>query len=545
MLVLIGIGLLAGVVTALSPCVLPVLPILLAGSAAGGRRRPLAIIAGLVGSFTIFTLTASWLLDRLGLPQDFLRNAALVMLFVLGAILVVPQLGDLAARPLARIARRPAGDLGGGFLLGASLGLVFVPCAGPVLAAVTVVAATQDVGARAVVLTVAYAVGAAVPMLVIAAGGQRLLRPFAPRLRQVFGLVIFGTALAIALGLDRPFQTALPGYTDFIQSKVERSEAAKRELSKVTGTGRGARSVETRDAEGLDDFGPAPEFRGIVEWQNSEPLTIAGSRGQVVLIDFWTYSCVNCLRTLPFVKAWHEEYADDGLVIVGVHSPEFAFERVPSNVRRASRDLGVTYPVALDNGFATWGAWHNQYWPAKYLVDKRGRIRYAHFGEGDYEETEQAIQMLLGESGEATVAAGIEAEKASTGDWITAETYLGWARLGNFIGDTVAQDEAKTYRLSKYLPRDHFTYGGEWTIEKERSVAGSDALLRLHFHARDVHLVLAGPGTVKAFVDGKAAGTTRVVEPQLYTLLRLPKIGDGVLELRFSRGVSAYAFTFG
>ena len=369
MLVLLGIGFLAGVVTALSPCVLPVLPILLAGSAAGGRRRPLAIVTGLVGSFTIFTLTASWLLDRLGLPQDFLRNAALVMLVLLAAILIVPQLGDLVARPLSRIARRPAGDLGGGVLLGASLGLVFVPCAGPVLAAVTVVAATQEVGTRAVALTLAYAAGAAVPMLLIAAGGQRLLRPAAPRLRQAFGVVIGATAIAIALGLDRPFQTAVPGYTDFFQARVERSEAAKRELAKVTGRGRDSApraglGTDGVAVEGLADFGDAPEFEGIVEWQNSPPLTMKDLRGKVVLIDFWTYSCVNCLRTLPYIKAWHREYRDDGLVIVGVHAPEFAFERVPSNVRRTSRELGVTYPVALDNDFETWFAWNNQYWPA-------------------------------------------------------------------------------------------------------------------------------------------------------------------------------------
>jgi cytochrome c biogenesis protein CcdA/thiol-disulfide isomerase/thioredoxin len=543
MLVLIGIGLLAGVVTALSPCVLPVLPILLAGSAAGGRRRPLAIVAGLVGSFTLFTLTTSWLLDRLGLPQDFLRNLALALLFLLGAMLVVPQLGELVARPLSRVARRPAGDLGGGMLLGASLGLVFVPCAGPVLAAVTVVAATQDVGGRAIALTLSYAIGAAVPMLLIAAGGQRLLRPAAPRLRQVFGAVILVTAFAIAAGLDRPFQTALPGYTEFLQEKVERSESAKRELARVTGTG-GARA-EPREDGALEDFGVAPEFSGIVEWQNGPARTMAGLRGKVVLIDFWTYSCVNCIRTLPYVKAWHEAYAADGLVIVGVHSPEFAFERVPANVRRASRELGVEYPVALDNGFQTWGAWRNQYWPAKYLVDRRGHIRYAHFGEGEYEETERAIRALLGERGEEMVAAGVRAETATRDQWITPETYLGWGRIGAFVGDSIVQDEPKRYRLSRYLPVNHLTYGGEWTVEKERIVAGSDARLRLHFEARDIHLVLSGRGTVEALVDGKPAGTTRVTEPRLYTLLRLPKRAAGVLELRFSRGVSGYAFTFG
>lgn len=269
-----------------------------------------------------------------------------------------------------------------------------------------------------------------------------------------------------------------------------------------------------------------------------------GLRGKVVLIDFWTYSCVNCLRTLPYLKAWHEEYARDGLVVVGVHSPEFAFERVPANVARTSRDLGVAYPVALDNGFETWSAWRNQYWPAKYLVDRRGRVRYAHFGEGEYEETEAAIQELLGERGDGMVAARVEAD-TSSGGLVTPETYLGWRRIRAFVGDTIEQDERKRYRLAKFVPQNHVSYGGEWTVEKERIVAGRDARLRLSFRARDIHLVLTGAGTVQAFVDGTPAGTTRVVEPQLYTLLRLPQVADGLLELHFSPGVAGYAFTFG
>jgi cytochrome c biogenesis protein CcdA/thiol-disulfide isomerase/thioredoxin len=539
-LVLLGIGFLAGLVTSLSPCVLPVLPILLAGSAAGtSRRRPLAIVAGLIASFSVFTLSASWLLDRLGLPQDALRTVAIALLFLVAATLVFPRFALLVERPLSRLARRPGGDLGGGFVLGASLGLVFVPCAGPVLAAITVVAATNDVGWRTIWLTVAYAVGAALPMLLIAAGGQRLLRPRAQRLRAALGLVIALTALAIVFNVDRSFQTAVPGYTQYLQDKLERSSAAKRELSKL----RGAQPASAVMESTLDDFGPAPDFAGIDLWLNTEPLTMKALRGKVVLIDFWTYSCVNCLRTLPYVKAWAKRYAPDGLVVVGVHSPEFAFERVPSNVRSQSRKLGVTYPVALDNGFSTWGAWRNQYWPAKYLVDRKGRVRFAHFGEGEYAETERVIQRLLGEK-RPLAATTIVADTASDAE-LTLETYLGWRRLGLFLGDKVVQDEPKSYRISKYLPRDHFTYGGTWTVEGERIVAGQDARLRLHFNARDVHLVLGGKGRVDAFVDGAAAGRTKVDADKLYTLLRLPKVAEGVLELRFSPGVSAYAFTFG
>jgi len=538
-LILLGIGFVAGLVTSLSPCVLPVLPILLAGSATGGKRRPYAIVAGLVSSFFVFTLFASWLLDLLDLPQDFLRNVALVMLLVLAATLIVPKIGELAERPFARLGRRPGGDLGGGFLLGASLGLVFVPCAGPVLAAVTVVAATQTVGINAVALTLAYALGAAVPMLAIALGGGKALRAHARRLRPVFGVVIALTAVAIALNVDRRFQTAIPGYTQFIQDRIERSDQAKRELSEVTG----ARAAEEQTQVGLDDFGAAPEFAGITGWLNSKPLTMEGLRGKVVLIDFWTYSCINCLRTLPYLKAWDREYRTDGLVIVGVHSPEFAFERVPTNVRQESRELGVRYPIALDNDFATWSAWRNQYWPAKYLVDRKGHVRFAHFGEGSYEETEKAIQELLGER-RPTAASSVRADTASQGG-LTPELYLGYERIGAFVGDTVAEDKLKRYRLARFVPASSLSYGGEWKVEGERIVAGRDARLRIRFRARDIHLVLAGRGTVRALVDGTDAGATKVSGDRLYTLLRLPKAAEGLLELRFSPGLSAYAFTFG
>ncbi|MBI4171637.1 MAG: cytochrome c biogenesis protein DipZ, partial [Actinobacteria bacterium] len=390
MLVLIGIGFLAGIVTAISPCVLPVLPIVLAGGATG--RRPLAIVAGIVTSFTVFTLFAAWLLDLAGLPQDLLRDLAIALLFVVALTLLWPRTGELFARPLAALTRRPAGSLGGGFLLGASLGLVFVPCAGPVLAAVTVIAASRDVGLDGVVLTVSYAAGAAVPLLGIALAGRRValtLRSRAMLVRRVSGVLVGAAALVIALGADRPLQTSIPGYTESLQEKIERSAAAKRELSKVAG-GRDPERVATKTGSSLQDYGEAPPITGIVGWLNSRPLALDELRGKVVLIDFWTYSCINCLRTLPYVKAWDARYRSDGLVIVGVHTPEFAFEREPAIVAENVRRLGVRFPVALDNGYATWNAWQNQYWPAKYLIDRDGRVRYYHFGEGEYDVTEDA-----------------------------------------------------------------------------------------------------------------------------------------------------------
>ena len=540
MLLLLAIGFVAGVVTALSPCVLPVLPIVLAGGATG--RRPLAIVAGIVLSFTVFTLFAAWLLDLLGLPDDLLRNLAIGLLFLVAVSLLVPRVAEWLARPLRFLTRRGAGDRGGGFLLGVSLGLVFVPCAGPVLAAVTVIAARREIGLDSVLLTLAYATGAAVPMLAIAFAGVRAARAFranAETVRRVSGVLVGAAALAIALGVDRDLQTRLPGYTESLQERFERSGPAQRELRELTG-GRDPRPSGTR-GEALEDYGRAPEFRGIVRWLNSQPLTLAGLRGRVVLIDFWTYSCINCLRTLPYIRAWDDRYRTAGLTIVGVHSPEFAFERKEANVRESVRDLRLRYPVALDNAFATWDAWHNQYWPAKYLIDRRGHVRYYHFGEGDYAETEEAIRTLLGVG--APVASGLADE--SPRGLVTPESYLGFERLDRNGGDAVVEDEAHAYTFPRGLDENELAFSGVWTVQDERAVAGFSAALRLRYRARDVFLVLTGRGRVDVLVDGKPERTVAVRGDRLYTLVERPRLGEHLLELRLTPGVAAYAFTFG
>jgi cytochrome c biogenesis protein CcdA/thiol-disulfide isomerase/thioredoxin len=552
MALLLGVGFLAGVLTAISPCVLPVLPILLAGGAAGGRRRPYAIVAGLVLSFATFTLTTAWLVDRLGLPDDLLRNVALGLLFVVAATLLFPRLGELVERPLLPLTRRRPGGARGGFLLGASLGLVFVPCAGPVLTAVTVVAASHRVGAEAAALTVAYALGAAVPMLGIAIGGERSLARFqrlrahAPRLRRAFGVVIAATALAIVFNYDRPFQTAIPGYTNALQRHVESSTLAKRKLRRLTGAGRGAAGAA--GAAGLPDFGPAPELRGISRWLNTphdSPLTLRKLRGKVVLIDFWTYSCINCLRTLPHLKGWYATYKPKGFVIVGVHPPEFAFEHVPSNVRRASEQLGVRYPVALDNEYATWNAYNNEYWPAEYLIDKRGHLRHAHFGEGEYDKTERLIRTLLFEPADRLPVAAALADPTPH-DLVTPESYLGYQRLDRYVGTPIKRNREQLYRLPKTLAPNELAYGGRWRVEAQRILAGSSARLRLHFLAKNVYLVLGGQGRIKVLVDGKRRRSLAVNGiSRLYPILTFPRAVERTLELRFTRGISAYAFTFG
>ena len=543
MLVLIGIGLAAGFITAISPCVLPVLPIVFAGGATGGRRKPFAIIAGLVLSFTTFTLFGVWLLRHLGLPEDFLRNLAIGLLFLVAATLLFPRIEEIVQRPFLRLTRRPSSDLGGGLLLGASLGLVFVPCAGPVLAAITVVGATQDVGFRAIVLTLAYAIGAAVPMLLVAVGGRagmNALRPHAHRIRQALGVVVALTALAIALNVDRHFQTALPGYTEALQNRVEESASSQNQLQKLRGNTR-----EVAATTSLHDYGPAPELTGLTNWINSKPLTLEKLRGKVVLIDFWTYSCINCLRTLPHVKAWYHAYHDKGLVVLGVHTPEFAFEHVPSNVRGAVRRLGIRYPVALDNDLGTWDAFRNQYWPAKYLIDRRGHLRYYHFGEGSYDTTEARIRTLLGEKGGMLPVANELSDPTPT-ELTTPESYLGYERLQRFAQRTVTPNRFATYRFPPSdLQQDELAYSGRWRVEGQRIVAGPNAKLRLRFRARSVHLVLGGHGSVAVAVDGNPVGVVRVRGSRLYTLARLPTARSRLLELQVSPGVEAYAFTFG
>jgi cytochrome c biogenesis protein CcdA/thiol-disulfide isomerase/thioredoxin len=538
---LILIAFAAGLVTAVSPCVLPVLPILLAGGAGGATRRPYAIVAGVVASFTVFTLTAATLLDALGLPQDLLRDAAIALLLVAAAATAFPRLGGLLERPFAALTRRRTRELGGGFVLGVAVGLVFVPCAGPVLAAIAVLAASRDFGAEAFAVTGAYAAGAAVPMLAIALAGSRVARAFRPGwVRPALGALIAAAALAIALDLTRPLQTFVPGYTEALQERIERSAPADRALARITGD----RAEETDE---LADYGPAPDVAEISEWLNTErPLSLASLRGKVVVIDFWTYSCINCLRTLPYLKAWDDAYRRDGLVILGVHTPEFSFERVPGNVRRAVRELGIRYPVALDNDYGTWHAYGNRYWPAKYFIDRRGRVRFAHFGEGEYERSEEVIRTLLAEGGAEPAGRSAQPVAARPRARITPESYLGWQRLDRYAGSRIAPDRWAEYRFpAQRLELGQLSYDGLWRVEGERILSTQNSRLRLRFLARAVHLVLEGQGEVDVRLDGRPRRSVRVTQPRLYTLVRLDGIREGVLELRFTSGLAAYAFTFG
>ncbi|HUO49919.1 MAG TPA: cytochrome c biogenesis protein CcdA, partial [Acidimicrobiales bacterium] len=373
---LLLVGFVAGVIAGISPCIVPVLPVVLVAGATGTdvaarRRRSVAVVAGLVVAFSVLTLAGSAVLSALGLPQDLLRDLGLVVLGLFGLGLLVPAVGRLVERPFARLRGPQPRASAGGFVLGLGLGAVFVPCAGPVLAAITVLGATHHVGLGGALLTLSFAVGAAVPLLALALAGDALvdrtaaLRTRTPLLRTVGGAVLLAMTVLIGFNLTDGLQRAVPGYTTALEHRVEGTSFATRQLQALTGNGGGSLQ-SCRDDAMLHDCGAAPGFSGITAWLDTPggaPLSLAGLRGKVVLVDFWTYSCINCQRTLPHVEAWYQRYRDDGLVVVGVHTPEFAFEHVVSNVAAASASLHVTYPVAVDNGYGTWDAYKNEYWP--------------------------------------------------------------------------------------------------------------------------------------------------------------------------------------
>jgi cytochrome c biogenesis protein CcdA/thiol-disulfide isomerase/thioredoxin len=540
-MLLYAIAFLAGIVTAVSPCVYPVLPIIFAGGASGGRRRPYAIIAGLVVTFILSLLFVGWLLDRIGLSQDFLRKVSIGFLLLFAATLVIPPLARAIERPLLRFSRRPSGDLGGGFLLGASLGLLFVPCGGPVLGFITTQTASLAGGKR-IGLAVAYALGAALPMLLLALGGQRAagrirgLSLQGRTARAVLGGVMALSALLIAFDVDKKLQTKIGDYTPWLQ-KAERSCYTRKQL--------GQRCLVSKPASSaLKDYGPAPDFIGISTWINSKPVTVSELRGKVVLVDFWTYSCINCLRTLPHLKAWDAAYRKAGLRIVGVHTPEFAFEHVPSNVRKATSELGVRYAVAIDNAYKTWDAYQNGAWPTEYLVDRRGHIREIKEGEGNYDDTERTIRKLLGEPAKAQLAS--VADQTPQHAAMTPETYLGWERLERYSGSQLVPDRVVPYKFPRTVPPNTVAYDGLRKVERQRIVAADRARLRLGFLAQNVYLVLGGKGSLQVLVDGNPVRTIQVGGlSRLYTLLQYSKLREGELELRFTPGVTAYAFTFG
>jgi cytochrome c biogenesis protein CcdA/thiol-disulfide isomerase/thioredoxin len=578
-------ALVAGAATALSPCVLPVLPVALAAGATGGRRRPLGVAVGLAGTFALAAVLLTRALDALGLPGDLPRALAIAVLAAFGVALVVPRLGASVEARLSRLGPHGAastdptssastGGRGDGFrsglLIGASLGLVYAPCAGPILAAVVALGAA--VSPERLLFGFAYGAGAAIALLAVMTLGRSLTRrigPYAGRVQQALGVLMVTVAVVLAAGLDRDFQTAiaddLPAVVVNPAGDLEETAAVRRALARARGGPASPRAATREDgAPLLQDAGQAPEFTGIAGWLNTPPgppPSLRALRGRVVLVDFWTYTCINCLRTLPHLRAWDERYRDAGLSIVGVHTPEFAFERRESNVRDAIAVNGLRYPVALDNDYGTWNAWLNQYWPAKYLVDARGRVRYWHFGEGAYAETERAIRALLAEAGRAPArqaGAPVRAERAEHGV-TTPETYLGWLRAQGFDSQRIAFG-TQDFGSGRRDPRpDLFAFRGRWTIARKHATAREKASIDAHVGARRVFLVLGSPGRprrVRVLLDGRPlpdrlagpdvrGGVVRVREQRLYGLVDFGRVERRVVTLQFEPGVTGYAFTFG
>jgi cytochrome c biogenesis protein CcdA/thiol-disulfide isomerase/thioredoxin len=610
MLLLIIFGFLAGAATALTPCVLPVLPVVLSAGSTGGRRRPLGIVTGLVVSFTFAVVLLVYVIDALGLPNDLVRKIAIVVLLGFGVVLLIPPLADrveaFGSRFAGRVKTPTGGDgFGSGFLLGLSLGIVYSPCAGPILAGVITLSASQSLDAGRIAVALAYGLGSAVVLYALMIGGRRVLRPLARRggaFQIAMGAVMVLFALGMLGNYDLKFENRiaadLPGWLTTPAETLEESGSAKNALASLhdahgigalalAGEGEESPPDEERQGEGgvrpgeggagteaagspqnevqLYEYGPAPEFTDTEDWFNTpgdRPLTMKELRGKVVLIDFWTYSCINCIRTLPYLEAWDKRYRKDGLVIVGVHSPEFPFEREAANVKTAIEEEGIEYPVVQDNELGTWDAYGNQYWPAEYFVDAKGNVRYAHFGEGEYGEKETVIRELLREAGRApgkgrTHTKGLSAEKTVT----TPETYLGPYRAAG-IADGMEPPLSPGYfdfKPAPTVPANEWTLGGHWQVGLKHVEAREGASLQLNFGARRTYLVLGskkGPKKMRVFLDGEPIsaadsgsdvhdGVVTVDEQRLYNLVELPRVEDHLLELRPEAGIMGYAFTFG
>jgi cytochrome c biogenesis protein CcdA/thiol-disulfide isomerase/thioredoxin len=595
MLVLLGFAVLAGAGTALSPCVLPVLPALLSAGGVGGRRRPLGIVLGLSITFTVTIVGVAKVVDGVGLGSDPLRDVAIVVLLVFGVVLLMPRLADRIEAPLSRLARfgpRSGGDgFWSGILVGGALGFVYTPCASPILAAVISVSAASG---KTVVIALAYALGSAVVLLALTLGGRRLFDRVrkagrGPLLQRALGVIMILTAVAIITNLDVNFDQFVAQHIPDVNltASLECSETVTSHLHEISGhhakfkvangssaCGGSGSQVKTAPADasqatllaaarGLQKLGPAPEFTDTQDWFNTpgmRPLSLTALRGRVVLVDFWTYTCINCIRTLPYLKAWDASYRHDGLTIVGVETPEFAFEHDASNVSNAIKQFGLRYPVVQDNDMGTWNAYGNEYWPADYLIDSTGQVRYATFGEGDYDKTETAIRALLAEKGSQVGGRSHPTDVVVPSEQATPETYLGTERAQGWIDAPREGTHSYGAATTGTLALNDFAFSGTWKIAGQPATAIEDAGIDVEFQAKNVYLVLSSAGgkprQVQVLLDGHPipasdagadvhAGAVTVSGQRLYTLVSLRRDERHRLGLRFAPGVTGYAFTFG
>jgi cytochrome c biogenesis protein CcdA/thiol-disulfide isomerase/thioredoxin len=550
----------AGIVTILSPCILPILPIVLSSSIGGketGYARPVGIVFGFISSFTFFTLFLSTLVKIIGISPDILRMFSVVVIAGFGISQFIPQFQSFVEILFSKTThfvphRNVEPGFVNGFVIGLSLGLLWTPCVGPILASVIALAITGTVTFGAFIIILVYSAGSALSMFLVMIGGQKLMRkiPFltlhTERIQKIFGVIMVFVAIGIFFNVDRSFQrlilTAFPQYGAGL-TQLEDNLLVKNELDSVGQT---------------KTNGPtAPEIIPGGEWFNSKPLTLAQLKGKVVMIDFWTYTCINCQRTLPYVREWWKKYKNDGLVVIGVHSPEFEFEKDKKNLAQAISDFGLTYPIVQDNEFATWKNYNNQYWPAKYLIDKDGVIRYSHFGEGEYDQTEMVIQNLLKETGIKNISSKLNNPITQTYAK-TPETYVNSNRINNFSSPELLEiNSYKLYSIPNPLPYNTFAFKGKWNITNEYAIPQKGSQLVFNFDAKEVYLVMKIIGkssTIKVMVDEKIQyqgddvknGIVTMDSDRLYKLIFLPSPGNHILKLEFGDSeVELFAFTFG
>ena len=570
MLSLALIGLVGGLITGISPCILPVLPVIFFSgtqSTAGGATavkskrevlRPYRVIGGLVLSFSLVTLVGSALLSLLHLPQDAIRWVALAALVAIGLGLIFPRFEQLLERPFSRIPQKQIATRANGFGLGLALGVLYVPCAGPVLAAIVVAGATANIGVPVVVLTVAFALGTAVPLLFFALAGQRVaervsaFRRHQRQIRVTAGIVTLLLAVALVFNLPAVLQRAIPDYTSSLQNKLGGGQQIQQDLNLggIVNDQNKELSNCTDGSAQLQNCGSAPDLKGITAWLNTagdKPIDLHGLRGKVVLIDFWAYSCINCQRAIPHVEGWYKAYHDDGFEVIGVHTPEYAFEKVTGNVEKGAADIGITYPIALDNSYSTWTNYRNQYWPADYLIDAGGVVRHVKFGEGDYNVTEKLIRQLI-----ATARPGValpppvDAPDTTPQSGLTPETYFGVGKMVNYAGTGVYDKGQANFAFPPTLPDDSFALQGPWTLDYQGATADSDtSSIELNYHAKNVYIVVGGTGSLTVTRDGKTTTVPISGPPTSHQIATGNDMARGLLDVHSSKGLQVFSFTFG
>ncbi len=553
MVVLLIYSFIAGFITIFAPCIWPLLPIILSSSATGKKSKPLGITLGIVFSFAFFTLSISYLVKLFSFDSNDLRLLAVVVIGFFGLTMIVPSLSQTVEGLISKIGTKykfsgkKFGDgFFGGLLTGLSLGIVWSPCAGPILATVASAAATLSVNAGVVTVITFYVVGAGIPLFIFSFFGNHIfskskfINKHTLSIQRIFGIIMILTAILIFTGNDKSIEADLlnffPSYSNLL-TKIESNRTVLDELHYLK-NGR------------LPDLGPAPELVGISHWLNTDnrPLTMKTLKGKVVLVDFWTYTCINCIRTLPHLTAWYKKYHDMGFVIVGVHTPEFAFEKNTANVRHAIKRFGITYPVAQDNGYMTWNAYNNEYWPAEYLIDAKGNIRHTNFGEGDYGTTEKYIQELLAETGKNTNMPLSNIKDETPKGAITPETYVGLNRMDRNANGQVAGG-VQNFSSPGGLPPDSFAFKGRWNIRGQYAETVKNSELTFNFRAKHVYLVIH-PGKigdkVAVYLDNRLIKEIILDSDRLYDIVDLPGKENHILNLKFENsGIECFAFTFG